>query len=186
MISFARHLWQTSTFFCLSAGVLRKSLECRVLPKRPDRPNGIAELAHRLTFDSIQLLEQPFRTHVERSAWLCVVGPAVIAVVKTRTGGAAFERSLLAVTTATRRWSIDADPYGKSYVLLEPGAQGAVGGATLLLMRLANQADKDLAVQVVLNRPVMSRVHGEVWPDASSKDKDAYFAGYHRAVGRYR
>ena len=92
----------------------------------------------------------------------------------------------LAVTTATRRWAIAADPSGKSYVLSEPGAEGSVGGATLLLMRLTSQADKDLAVHVVLNRPVMSRVHGEVWPDASSKDKDAYFAGYHRVIGRYR
>ena len=92
----------------------------------------------------------------------------------------------LVVTTATRRWAIAADSSGKSYVLSEPGAEGAVGGATLLLMRLASQADKDLAVQVVLNRPVMSRIHGEVWPDASTKDKDTYFAGYHRAIGRYR
>ena len=92
----------------------------------------------------------------------------------------------LAVTTATRRWAIAVDSSGKSYVLAEPGAEGAVGGATLLLMRLASQADKDLAVQVVLNRPVMSRVHGEVWPDDSTKDKDTYFAGYHRAIGRYR
>ncbi len=92
----------------------------------------------------------------------------------------------LAVTTATRRWAIAVDSSGESFVLSEPGTEGAIGGATLLLMRLASQADKDLAVQVVLNRPVMSRVHGEAWPDASSKDKDTYFAGYHRAIGRYR
>ena len=67
---------------------------------------------------------------------------------------------------------------------MEPGAKGAVGGATLLLIRLASQADKDLAVQAVLNRPVMSRIHGETWPDASTKGKDTYFTGYHRVIGR--
>ena len=92
----------------------------------------------------------------------------------------------LVVTTATRHWAITADSSGKSYVLSGPGAAGAVGGATLLLMRLASQADKDLGMQVVLNRPVMSRIHGEAWPDASTKGKDTYFAGYHRVIGRYR
>ncbi len=92
----------------------------------------------------------------------------------------------LVVTTATRHWAIAVDSSGKSHVLSGPGAEGAVGGATLLLMRLASQADKDLGMQVVLNRPVMSRIHGEAWPDASTQGKDTYFAGYHRVIGRYR
>jgi hypothetical protein len=92
----------------------------------------------------------------------------------------------LTVTTTTRRWSIVFDSSGKSCVLSDPDADGAVGGAILLLLQLESKADKDLAIQVVLNRAVMSRIHAEVWPDASCKDKDIYFAGYHRAIGRYR
>jgi hypothetical protein len=92
----------------------------------------------------------------------------------------------LAVATATQRWAIAFAPDGKSYVLKEPGAEHALGGATLLTMRLASQADEDLALQLVLNRPIMSRIHGEAWPDASTKDKNFSFAGYHRAIGRYR
>ena len=91
----------------------------------------------------------------------------------------------LVVTTATCHWAIAVDSSGKSYVLSKPSAEGAVGGATPLLMRLASQADKDLGIKVVLNRPVMSRIHGEAWPDASTKDKGTYFAGYHRAIGQY-
>ncbi len=92
----------------------------------------------------------------------------------------------LVVTTTTRRWAIRLAPDKENYVLADPGAEKAVGGATLLSVQLASQADEDLALQIVLNRSVMSRIHGEVWPDASTKGKDACFAGYHRAIGRYR
>jgi hypothetical protein len=92
----------------------------------------------------------------------------------------------LAVTTETRRWAIAVAADGESAVLEEPGAERAFGGATLLIMRLASRADRDLALKIVLNRSVMSRIHGEAWPDAATKDQDSYFAGYHRAVGQYR
>jgi hypothetical protein len=67
----------------------------------------------------------------------------------------------LAVTTETRRWAITVAADGKSAVLEEAGAERAFGGATLLIMRLASRADRDLALKIVLNRSVMSRIHGE-------------------------
>jgi pimeloyl-ACP methyl ester carboxylesterase len=92
----------------------------------------------------------------------------------------------LNVTTETRRWAITTDSSSRSCALSDPGVDDAVGGTTLLLLRLESEADEDLALQIVLNRAVMSRIHSEVWPDASCKDKDIYFAGYHRAIGKYR
>ena len=92
----------------------------------------------------------------------------------------------LVATSTTRHWTIAADSSGASYTLSRPGVARAVGGATLLLMRLESRSDKDLDIQVVLNRPVMSRLHGQTWPDDSTKGEETYFAGYHRSIGQYR
>jgi len=100
---------------------------------------------------------------------------------------AGLDRKLpLAATTETRRWAIVADASGKGYALADQPAAKAVGGATLLLVHLASKADKDIALRVTLNRDVMSRVNGQTWPDGATKKIEAYFAGYHRAIGRYR
>ncbi|HET6429802.1 MAG TPA: hypothetical protein VFJ30_15405, partial [Phycisphaerae bacterium] len=100
---------------------------------------------------------------------------------------ATLDRKLpLTVTTETRRWTISPDASGKTYALTDRPAEGAVGGATLLLVRLASKADKDIAVRVAINRDVMSGVYGQTWPDEATGKVEAYFAGYHRAIGRYR
>jgi len=102
---------------------------------------------------------------------------------------ASLDRKLPAVATAAcRRFAIVAGKDGKTFKLASPdAAEGVIGRAVLMDVRLANKAKHALAGLTALAPTTMQRIHGSVWPDPRKKEgPKPYYTGYYQAVGPRR
>ena len=99
---------------------------------------------------------------------------------------ATLDKKLLVLAgVAVERFAIAADEEGKSFKLAAAdAAEGVVGHAVLVGIRLANKAKHDVAGVVALAPTTMQRIGGTVWP--KDRGKRSYYVGYHHAVGPRR
>lgn len=93
----------------------------------------------------------------------------------------------LSVNLKANCWAVVADAgYGKFELSTRDDAGHRVGRAALVDLQFVNQGSADLAGEAVLADSVLRKINGEVWPTGGRDSKVDYYAGFHRAVGKWR
>lgn len=93
----------------------------------------------------------------------------------------------LTVKIRTDYRAISADASYREFRLAPPNAAGhRVGRAALMDLEFVNQGPLDLAGEAVLADSVLRKINGEVWPTGARDSTVSFYAGFHRAIGKWR